>query len=178
MSMKNNKEKQRAKINTKKIALYGMMTAAALICSYIESQIPAFFAVPGMKLGLTNIIVVLALYKMGSGSAMAINIIRIVLVSMMFGGPSAMLYSLAGGMLSTIVMIILKKTDQFNTVTVSAVGGVFHNVGQILVAMLWLKTASIGWYLMILWATGMATGILIGILGYELIRRMPDKLFK
>ena len=107
----------------KKIAVYGLLIALALIFSYIEAQIPAFFAFPGMKLGLTNVVVLTALYKMGSGHAMGINILRIGLVSVLFGGAAAFLYSLAGGMLSTAVMILLKKTG-FRTVTVSIAGGI------------------------------------------------------
>ena len=165
--------KNKKKPDTKKIALYGMLIAAALICSYVESMMPPLMAVPGMKLGLTNIIVIFALYRLGGRSAMAINILRIVLVSLMFGGPSVMIYSLAGGMLSTVIMILLRKTGVFSVTAVSAVGGVAHNVGQILVAMLWLKTVGIGWYLMILWFTGMVSGLLIGIAGAILIKRVP-----
>ncbi len=170
-------KKGRKGINTKQIVSYGIMIALALVFSYVESQIPAFFAVPGMKLGLTNVVVLLALYKMGNGSAMAINILRIVLVSAMFGGPSAMMYSLAGGLLSTVVMILLKKTDKFRIVTVSVAGGIFHNIGQIIVAVIVLNTTGIAWYLLILWFTGMITGAVIGILGAELVKRLPDKLF-
>lgn len=161
----------------RRVALYGMMIAMALILSYIESQIPAFFAFPGMKLGLTNVVVVLALYKLGSGGAMAINLLRIVLVSVLFGGPAALVYSLAGGMLSSIVMILLRRFGKFRPVTVSITGGVFHNVGQIIIAMILMNTAGLGWYLVVLWFTGMITGALIGILGGELIKRLPDKLF-
>ncbi len=165
------------KTNVKKTALYGLIIAAALVLSWIESQIPPFFPIPGMKIGLTNIIVVLTLYKLGSSSAMAANVLRIALVSMLFGGIMSMLYSLAGGMLSTVVMILLKKTGKFKTVTVSIAGGISHNIGQILVAMLALNTSGIAWYLAALWFTGMASGTLIGILSNELIKRLPDKLF-
>lgn len=160
----------------KKIAVYGLLIALALIFSYIEAQIPAFFAFPGMKLGLTNVVVLTALYKMGGGQAMGINILRIGLVSVLFGGAAAFLYSLAGGMLSTAVMILLKKTG-FRTVTVSIAGGISHNIGQILVAMAVMNTAAIGWYLTVLWFTGMASGTLIGIIGSELCKRLPDSLF-
>ncbi len=170
-------KKEKKGIKTKKIASYGIMIALALVFSYVESQIPAFFAVPGMKLGLTNVVVLLALYKMGNGSAMAINILRIVLVSAMFGGPSAMMYSLAGGLLSTVVMILLKKTDKFRIVTVSVAGGISHNIGQIIVAVIVLNTTGIAWYLLMLWFTGMVTGAVIGVLGAELVKRLPDKLF-
>ena len=161
----------------RKIAVYGLLIALALIFSYIEAQIPTFFAFPGMKLGLTNTVVLIALYKMGSAPAMGINILRILLVSILFGGAAAFLYSLAGGMLSALVMILLKKTGKFRTVTVSIAGGISHNAGQILVAMAVMNTASIGWYLAVLWFTGMISGALIGIIGAELCKRLPDSLF-
>lgn len=164
--------------NIRKTAVYGMIIALALVFSYLEAQIPPLFAVPGMKLGLTNIIVLVSLYKLNSGSAMLVNVLRIVLVSFLFGGLSAMLYSLAGGMLSTLVMILLKRTGRFRVVTVSVAGGISHNVGQIMVAMAVMNTAGIAWYLVILWFSGMASGTLIGLLGYELIKRLPDKLFR
>lgn len=172
--MKKRKNEVRRGKNIRKIAVYGVMTAIALVLSYIESQVPAFFPIPGMKLGLTNIIVVLALYKTGSKSAMAMNVLRIVMASLLFGGPSALMYSLAGGMVSTLVMILLKRSGAFRVVTVSIAGGVAHNVGQIIVAVLITNTASVAWYLAVLWFTGMASGAVIGILGSELIRRLPD----
>ncbi len=159
----------------KKIAVYGLMIALALVFSYIESQIPAFFAFPGMKLGLTNVVVILALYKLGNTPAMTLNILRIALVSILFGGISAFLYSLAGGMLSTLVMILLK--NKFRTVTVSIIGGVAHNIGQILVAMVIMNTSGIAWYLVILWFSGMLSGAVIGLIGSLLCTRLPDNLF-
>lgn len=171
------KKKENRRSTAQKAARYGMMIALALVFSYVESQIPAFFAVPGMKLGLTNIIVLLSLYKMGSMSAMGINVIRICLVSLMFGGFSAFMYSLAGGMLSTAVMILLKKTDKFSIAAVSIAGGVSHNIGQIAVAVLVLNTAGIAWYLALLWISGLVSGALIGIAGGELVKRLPQKLF-
>ena len=169
---------KRNKVNIKKISVYGMITALAVVLSWLEAQIPPFFPIPGMKIGLTNIIVIIALYKMGSGSAMSVNVLRIVLVSFLFGGPSALLYSLSGGMLSTLVMILLKKTGKLKEITVSIAGGIFHNAGQILIAMLMMNTTSILWYLAVLWFTGEASGALIGLLGYMLVKRLPDKLFE
>lgn len=170
--------KQKRKNPAKRVAVFAMLVVLAMIFSYLESQIPPFFSVPGMKLGLTNVVVLVALYKLGNVSGMAINILRIVLISLLFGGVSALLYSLTGGMLSTIVMILLKRTGRFKTVTVSAAGGIFHNVGQIIVAVFMLNTTGIAWYLVVLWFTGMATGILIGFLGELLLKRLPDQLFK
>ena len=159
-------------MNGKTIARYGLLIALALILSYAEAQIPAFFAVPGMKLGLTNLVVLLALYRMGSGSAVTINMIRIVLVALLFGNGMSLAYSAAGGLLSGGVMILLKKTGRFSVVTVSIAGGVMHNVGQILVAMVLLGTSSLAWYLLILWFTGIASGAVIGILGGLLCGRL------
>jgi len=167
--------KNKTKASAKTAAKYGMLIALALVFSYLEAQIPSFFPVPGMKLGLTNIIVLLSLYRMGWKSAMAVNVLRIVLVSFLFGGISAMIYSLAGGMLSTIVMILLKKTDRFRIVTVSIAGGISHNVGQIIVAVFALNTVGIAWYLTVLWFSGLASGALIGIIGAELVKRLPEQ---
>ena len=161
----------------KKTAYLGLFCAAALILSYVESLIPFFAGIPGMKLGLTNIVVVLALYRLGSGSAMALNLLRIAAASLLFGGMSAFLYSLAGGMLSAVVMILLRRLGHFSPIPVSIAGGVSHNLGQIIVAMLVMNTASLGMYMAVLWFTGMASGALIGLLGGELVRRLPESLF-
>jgi heptaprenyl diphosphate synthase len=159
-------------MKTKQIAQYGLLIAMAMILSYVEAQIPAFFAVPGMKLGLTNVVVLYALYCMGDKSALMINFIRIFLVSMLFGNGISIAYSIAGGLLSGLVMIILKKTRKFGIVTVSIAGGVAHNIGQILVAMYLLEVTAIAWYLLILWFTGIVSGLLIGVLGGELCKRL------
>lgn len=148
----------------RKISQYGMMVALALIMSYIEAQIPAFFAVPGMKLGLTNIVVVVSLYLLGSKSAMFINIVRIILVSLLFGNTMSLAFSFVGGMLSTLIMIILKRSSKFSTVGVSAAGGITHNIGQILVAIFLLNTGAVAWYLPILWISGIISGVVIGII--------------
>ena len=161
-------------MKTDRIAKYSLLIALAMILSYLEAQIPAFFAVPGMKLGLTNVVVLTALYLMDAKSAMLINLLRIFLVSVMFGNGMSLAYSAAGGILSGIVMILLKRTGKFSIVTVSAAGGVCHNVGQVLVAMALLETRSLGWYLLILWFTGLAAGLAIGILGGMLVKRLEQ----
>ena len=168
------------RINTKRIASYGLLTALALVLAFVESQVPAFFAVPGMKLGLTNVVVLFALYCMDEKSALLINVLRILLVAFLFGNGVSLLYSLAGGILSTLVMILLKKTGRFHIITVSVAGGIFHNVGQILVAMLILETASLAYYLLILWFTGIGAGLVIGLIGGEVCRRLQkfqDRFF-
>lgn len=157
---------------TQRVATYGLLIALAMILSYVEAQIPAFFAVPGMKLGLTNIVVLFALYKIGYKSAFFINLLRILLVAILFGTGLSLAYSLAGGMLSTFVMILLKKTGKFHLVTVSVVGGVCHNIGQILVAIAILETTKIAWYLLVLWFSGLASGLVIGLIGAEIVKRV------
>ncbi|MDO4166167.1 MAG: Gx transporter family protein [Eubacteriales bacterium] len=160
--------------NTSKIALRGLLIALAMVLSWVEAQIPVFTAVPGMKLGLTNLVVLVALYRLGSKDALFLNFVRVLLVGLTFGNMVSFVYSLAGGMLSGCLMIILKRVKWFSVTTVSLAGGVFHNVGQILVAMVILETSSLIYYLPFLWIGGMVSGILIGILGARIIKRLPD----
>ena len=159
---------------TKTVARYGLLVALAMIMSYLEAQLPVFFAIPGMKLGLTNVVVLVALYGMGYGSAAVINLLRIVLFCMLNGMSLA--YSLAGGILSGAVMMLLKRTNAFSMVAVSIAGGIAHNIGQILVAMLVLQTAALGWYLLVLWVSGLVSGAIIGVIGGELCRRLQKIL--
>jgi len=171
-------KKKAIKPTIRQVAIWGMMIALAMILSYVEAQIPPLFAFPGMKLGLTNIVVLLALYQLGNTAALTVNLLRIVLVSVLFGTFSSFIYSLAGGTLSTVLMLLMKNIFRLRTVTVSIVGGVTHNIGQIVTAMVLMNTAGLGWYMGVLWFTGLITGALIGILGNELIKRLPDKLFR
>lgn len=159
-------------MNTTKIAKYGLLIALAMVLSYVESLVPAFFAVPGMKLGLTNVVVLFALYAMDFKSAIFINMIRILLVGFLFGNGVSILYSLAGGILSGIVMLLFKRFTSLRIVTVSIAGGVAHNLGQILVAMLMLQTKAIAWYLIILWFTGIGAGIVVGVISSEVVKRL------
>ena len=118
----------------KKTAYLGVYLALALICSYVESLIPFYFGIPGVKLGLTNIVVVLMLYCVGTKEALAVSALRIVLAGFLFGNMFSILYSLAGGLLSFLVMYLLKRMKWFGVLPVSVSGGIFHNVGQLIVA--------------------------------------------
>ena len=118
-----------------KVAYFGVFTALALIFSYVESMIPFHIGIPGVKLGLANLIVVVALYKMGTEEAYALSVARIVLSGFLFANLFSIIYSLAGGMLSLTVMVFLKKKGWFSVYGVSLAGGVMHNVGQLLIAM-------------------------------------------
>ena len=143
-----------------------------MILSYVESQLPAFVAIPGMKLGLTNIVVLFALYVIDAKAAAFINLVRIILVALLFGTALSLAFSLAGGALSFLVMVLLKKTNRLSIMGVSAAGGVSHNIGQILVAMVAMNTRAIALYLPVLWITGIFSGVLIGIIGGIVVGRV------
>lgn len=161
---------------SKSTSLLGVCTALAMILAYIEVIVPPLFpSLPGIKMGLPNIIIVFLLYRRGPVFAATVSFIRIILVSMLFGNVMALMYSLSGGALSLIVMILLRRLNFFSTVGVSVAGGVFHNVGQIFMAMLLLETSELGYYLVVLTVTGTISGILIGLCGYLLIKRIPQK---
>ena len=134
-------------MKTKKLTVMALTTAVAMILSFVESQIPAFVAVPGVKMGLANIAVVFALYKLGWKEAAAVSLVRVVLVSLLFGSIASLLYSLAGAVLSLLGMGFLKKTGRFTEVLVSVAGGILHNVGQIGMACLILETDVLRYYL-------------------------------
>lgn len=153
---------------TKKLALCGMLTALAMICGYVEALIPFSFGIPGIKLGLANIVIVIALYQLTFYQTLCIQIARIVLISFMFGNMSMMMYSLAGGLLSLCVMALLKKTELFSISGVSVAGGVSHNIGQLLVAILVVNNLKIVVYFQILILAGLITGLLIGAIAYRI----------
>lgn len=156
----------------KKTAYMGMLTALAFVFSYIEFLIPINIGIPGVKLGLANLVVIVALYTIGTGAACTLSLVRIVLTGFTFGNPASMIYSLAGGVLSLLVMLLAKKIKLFSVTGVSVLGGVFHNVGQILVAILVVETTSLIYYLPVLMLSGTIAGVVIGILAAILIKRL------
>lgn len=155
-----------------KVAQYGLIAALALVLSYLESLVPSL-GVPGVKLGLPNIAIVFALYRLGWRDACIISLVRVFLVFLLFGNGAGLAYSLAGAALSLSLMGLLKKTGRFSSVGVSVAGGVAHNAGQILVAMALLETARLAWYLPVLWISGTVAGVLIGIVSGVLVERVP-----
>lgn len=157
-----------------KVAQYGLLTALALVLSYLESLVPPLW-VPGVKLGLPNLAIVFALYRLGFPDACVISLVRVVLVALLFGNGAALAYSVAGAALSLALMGLLKRTGKFSSVGVSVAGGVAHNAGQILVAMALLETSRLAWYLPVLWVSGTIAGVLIGIVSGELVKRVPEK---
>ena len=159
-------------MKTKKLTVMAMTTAVAMILSFVESQIPAFVAVPGVKIGLANIAVVFALYRLGWKEAVAISMVRVVLVSMLFGSIASLFYSLAGAVLSLTGMGLLKKTGKFTEIMISVTGGILHNIGQIGMACLILETAALRYYLPFLLISGIIAGIVVGILSAVLVQRI------
>ena len=152
----------------KRAAYCAMLTALAMIFGYVEALIPFNFGIPGVKLGLANLVIVVALYLLPAHQVFFVQIVRIVLVSFLFGNLSMMLYSLAGGLLSFLVMSLLKKAGGFSVMGVSIAGGVTHNIGQLIVAMLVVQNMKIAYYASVLMIAGLITGGLIGMLAQRI----------
>lgn len=180
MSSQTNKDSHNYYIRgprTSKLTIAAMLSCLALIFSYIEFLIPIDFGMPGIKLGLANLLIVIALYGLEWKYALTINIVRIILSGLLFSGVFGVIYSLSGGLLSFLVMVILKKTKKFSIIGVSMAGGVFHNLGQILMAAKLVSNIKIFCYFPVLLFSGMATGILIGFIAHYLAIKMPSGLF-
>lgn len=158
-----------------KIAYWGVFLALALVCSYVESLIPISFGIPGVKLGLTNIVVVLMLYTIGAKDAILISVLRIILAGFMFGNAFSIIYSLAGGILSFVVMLLLKNTGKLKILSISTAGGISHNVGQLIVAALVVENYNILFYVPVLIIAGIITGFLIGLLAGEIVLRIGNR---
>ena len=157
-------------MKAKKVTVMARCIALAMILSYVESQIPSP-GIPGVKLGLANLVVVFALYRLGWKEAVGISLLRVFLVSLLFGHAASLAYSASGAALSLVGMILLKKTDKLSCVAVSVIGGVLHNAGQILMAWA-LMGANVVWYLPVLVLSGTVAGIAIGIVSAILVKRI------
>ena len=167
-------------MKTKKLTVMALTVSVAMVLSFVESQIPAFVAVPGIKIGLANIAVVFALYRLGWKEAAGISLVRVLLVSLLFGSAASLFYSLAGAVLSLagavlslLGMGLMKRTGRFTEIIVSVTGGILHNVGQIAMASLILETDVLRYYLPFLLVSGIAAGIVVGLAGAALVRRIP-----
>ncbi len=164
------------KLETKKLTLLSSLVAVAMILSYIESLIPAFVAVPGVKMGLSNIATVFALYTLGPAYAVCVSVVRVFLSALLFGNFVSLIYSISGAALALLVMILLKRLDCFSTVGVSVSGGVMHNVGQIIAACIVMENAAISLYIIPLIISGTLSGIAIGIVAGILVDRIKKYL--
>ena len=160
------------KQNIRRYSVLGLLTTVALVLSYVEAILPPIWsAVPGIKIGLPNIIIIFILYKTGLKDAITVSEIRLFLVALLFGNVMNLAYSAAGAILSLSLMTLCKKLNLFSTVGVSIVGGVAHNLGQILVAMAIFETSQIGYYMLVLAVTGTVAGVFVGIVASIIIKR-------
>ena len=167
------------KNNTRRLTALALTVSFALILSFIESRIPAFVAIPGVKVGLANIAVIFTLYKFGIAPAAAVAGVRVTLMSFLFGTPITFLYSVAGSVLSFAAMILLKKLTPVSEVVVSVAGGIMHNIGQIIMASIVLGTNVVAYYLPFLLLSGTIAGIAVGIASALLIKKVDlSKMLK
>lgn len=162
---------------SKKVAFFALLVALAFVFSYLESLIPFHFGIPGIKLGLANLVVVTALYTVGEKQAFAVSVIRIILSGLTFGGVFSLVYSFAGGILSFLAMLIAKRCRALSVTGVSVIGGSIHNIGQLIAAAIVMETPSIAYYLPVLLLSGAVTGAVIGVVGNLIINRL-DKVIK
>lgn len=163
---------QTSRDKTKRLAVSAVLASLGLIFSYIEAIIPFSVGIPGVKLGIANLVVIIALYIFGVSYAFSINVIRILVAGLLFNGAFGAMYSLAGACISLVVMIVLKKTKWFSIVGVSMAGGVAHNIGQLLMAAAIISNIKIFLYFPVLLFSGMITGIIIGILAHIILKKL------
>ncbi len=157
-----------------RLVILALLAAVAMVLSYVESILPPLMAsVPGIKLGLSNVVIIFLLYRFGLTETIAVSFLKIVTVTLLFGNPVMFLYSAAGAFLSIAFMAVLKKLDFLSVIGISVTGGISHNLGQILMAMLLLNTVEIGYYMLVLAVTGTVSGIFVGLCAGLLIKKLP-----
>lgn len=156
----------------KRVAFLGLCVALSMILSYFEGLVPPLVAIPGIKIGFANLVAVFMLYRVSSKETVAVSMIRVILVNVLFGTAMTLIFSLAGAACSLVGMILLKKSERFTPVAVSVVGGVLHNIGQILTAMILLETSQIIFYLPVLLISGTVAGVIIGIIAAVIAKRL------
>ena len=159
-------------MNAKKISFLGLLIALAFVLSYVEVILPINIGIPGAKIGLANLVVMVALYTIGGKNAFLLSIVRVILVGFTFGNMAMMMYSMAGALLSFVIMALAKKFGSFSITGVSVLGGVFHNVGQIIVAIFVMSTGQLIYYLPVLIILGTITGLVIGLVAGMICQRI------
>ena len=157
------------------LALSALLMAVMLALGYVESLLPT--GVPGIKLGLSNSVLIFAIYTLGVPTAFLLMIGKVLLSGFLFSGVNAMLYAFAGGLLSMLVMSLLYRLKTFHIVTIAMAGAVMHNVGQVALAMLMLETDKLFYYMAVLMLVGLVTGFVTGNAARILLRRIPESLF-
>lgn len=177
-----NTEKKRAetgewrkrKRQTGAVAEYGVLIALAMVLGFVDSMIPVPVPVPGIKLGLANLVTLAGLYLVGIPGTVCVTVLRVILTGITFGNVFSMAYSLSGSFLSLLVMAAARKGRWFSQTGISILGGVFHNIGQLTFAAVIVRTAGVYVYLPALLAAGCAAGAAIGILGGILTERLEN----
>ncbi len=162
----------------KKIANMAMLVVLAMIFSYVESLIPINFGVPGMKLGIANLVTVTGIYFLALPEILLVVVMRVLLIGFMFGNGMSIIYSLAGGILSVLVMTLMKKAKDFSEVGVSIAGGIAHNIGQLMIAVLVVENMKLVYYLPALLIAGTVTGCLIGVLSKKMLPIVKSEAVK
>lgn len=158
------------------IAYFGLLLTLALILSYLESLIPIFVSVPGVKLGLANLVILICIYAFPPGDAFLLSVIRVLLAGLLFGNMFSILYSLAGAFLSLVIMLFAKKILKFGILGVSILGGIFHNVGQLCVAMLVVSNYRISYLFPYLMLSGILSGAIIGFVANSVVPYLKKHL--
>ena len=166
------------KYNTKRLTTLSLLVAVAMILSYVEAQIPISVSVPGVKLGISNIATLFALYTLGISEAVLVSVVRVVLSSLVFANPVMMIYSLSGAVLALVFMILMKEIGVFSILGVSVVGGVMHNVGQIIAAIILMKNSGVAYYLVPLIVSGTVAGVAVGVLSALLVKKIGKVIKK
>ena len=163
-------------MKTRKVAFLGLFIALAFVMSYIEFLLPINIGIPGAKIGLANLVIVVALFCIGKKDAFILSAIRVLLVGLTFGNMAMTIYSFAGAALSYVAMLIAQRTKKLSVTGVSVTGGIFHNVGQIIVAMLIMETGGLVFYLPFLLIIGTVSGVVIGVISSMIIERIQKSL--
>ena len=158
-------------MRTDRLAKMGLLLALGMILSYVEALFPIAPSMPGVKIGLANMLVVLLLYSYGWKYGTIYQLSRILLTAMLFGNLFSCVYSLAGAALSMAVMIGFKKSDFLDMAGISMAGGIAHNIGQLIIAYFVVQNTAIGWYMPILLITGAVSGYVIGFISEILLKR-------
>ena len=171
------KNVRKTTLDTRRLTTLALIVSFAMVLAFVEARLPEFM--PGVKIGLANIAIIFALYKMGVKEAVIVSFVRIVLVSMLFGHMQKFFFSLAGAVLSLAIMILLKKLVRAPEMIVSIAGGVMHNIGQIIAAIITLGSFAVVYYLPILLLSGTVAGVVVGIASALLITKVDlEKITK
>ena len=160
--------------SVKHLVTLAMFTTMALVIFVVEAQIPVPVPIPGIKLGLANMVTIVVMYRLRISDAWIVSLVRVVLSSLLFGNMTVMVYSMAGAVLSLLVMTLCRKKDLFGLLGTSILGGVSHNAGQIAMAALLMKSGNIMLYMPVLCISGTIAGVCIGLAGAVLVRKLPS----